>query len=151
MYAAGLGKITNNRECRADSLCSAVQNAYCYTAGYFTGTCGAWRAGIDGPIAVPAPEIDTRAGSPTYGQATVNGRVVETPADVDEMLAEQIAEQHRLQQAATAGDFGRIADSPSWSGYIGGAIPAGLDFKMPDLLPVVLVVAAVAALSIAKG
>ena len=96
------------QQCYDNSTCRAVTNLTCYGPGWFTQGCSDWRgfqpgqpsANLPMPVAIQAPQIDTTPGSPTYGQAMVNGQVVSTPEQAQQLIDQQIAEQAAANAAA---------------------------------------------------
>jgi hypothetical protein len=106
-------------ECYADPFCRTVQDVNCHTLFAGTQKCSQWRAYEPGATVIPLPApatitppvIDTNPASPTYGQATVDGRVIETPSQVRDLIDQQIAGADEETRRRLLETFGEQADA----------------------------------------
>ncbi len=114
----GMGSVQSNADCYKNSFCRAYTDTACYSTGWFTDFCKKWRAyepspadvmNIPAPVAIKPPVIDVTPGSPTYGQATIDGQVVGTEEQARVLINRQIDEADAATKAALLAAMGQQA------------------------------------------
>lgn len=78
----GIGALTNS-QCYASTSCRATMDAVCYTTGYFTDACLAWRAYEPGSADILTPPLPITTSGPA---PTAEDIAAKTP---DQLLTDQ--------------------------------------------------------------
>ncbi len=119
----GMGAL-NNRDCRQNASCTTVLDAWCYSGGYFTDGCIAWRAGLDEPP-MPIPP-----GAPIIN---ATGRTDQTVDDIIGASSDQAQLQAWFDEMAR-----KLPEEPP-------------EQPKTDFIPIALIIGAVALFSTLKN